>query len=38
MNIEYQHFLMSSNGGHLTTLIKYPNRIDEASLKEGDQI
>jgi len=36
--IVHQHFLMASNGGHLTTLIKYPNRVDPGSLKEGDQV
>lgn len=38
MSIAHQHFLMTSNGGHLTTLIKYPNRVNPDSLKEGDQV
>lgn len=38
MSIAHQHFLMSSNGGHLTILIKYPKHVDTDSLSEGDQV
>lgn len=36
MSIAHQHFLMSSNAGHLTILIKHPNRVNPDSLQEGD--
>lgn len=38
MSIAHQHFLMSSNGGHLTTMIRYPNPIDPKTVKEGDTV
>lgn len=38
MSIAHQHFLMSSNGGHMTKMIKMPNPIDPTSIKEGDHL
>jgi hypothetical protein len=37
-SIDHYHFLMSSNGGHSVTFIKYPDCLDPATVKKGDTV